>query len=124
MHFTTVINLYPKLYHMAERDTWAAIKGRGLLSTSATLDRYGISGPRRDALEEEHRPNKVRIGDADDYVVLRDQRPMPPSRLQIALANSGMTPQEWYRLLNGKVFFWAEEERLFRLLKAEMYGHL
>ena len=38
----------------------------------------------------------------------------------------GMKPDEWYRLLNSKVFFWLTEERLERLLRARAYrssGH-
>jgi hypothetical protein len=33
----------------------------------------------------------------------------------------GLTPHAWYRLLNGKVFFWLTQERLLRLLKAGTY---
>ncbi len=33
----------------------------------------------------------------------------------------GMTPPEWYRLLNGKVFFWLTEARLAKLLGARPY---
>lgn len=34
---------------------------------------------------------------------------------------SGMTVKKWYRLLNGKVFFWLTEERLLRMLHARPY---
>jgi uncharacterized protein DUF7002 len=32
-----------------------------------------------------------------------------------------MTPTEWYRVLNGKVFFWLTAERVTRLLSARAY---
>jgi len=32
-----------------------------------------------------------------------------------------MTPTEWYRVLNGKVFFWLTLERVTRLLSARAY---
>ena len=32
-----------------------------------------------------------------------------------------MTPFDWYRLLNKKVFFWLTRDRLLRLLNAEAY---
>ncbi|MEG3193900.1 hypothetical protein SNE32_16895, partial [Lysobacter sp. D1-1-M9] len=30
-------------------------------------------------------------------------------------------PATWYEFINGRVFFWASEERLFRLLSARQY---
>ena len=33
----------------------------------------------------------------------------------------GMTPNQYYRLLNGKVFFWTRRERLVSLLGARAY---
>jgi hypothetical protein len=48
---------------------------------------------------------------------------MAPDRLIMGLQD-GITPAEWYRLLNGKVFMWAEEERLLRLLQARHYRTL
>ena len=34
---------------------------------------------------------------------------------------NGMTPTEWYKALNGKVFFWLTPERVTRLLSARAY---
>ena len=33
----------------------------------------------------------------------------------------GLTPRDWYRLLNNRAFFWPSEERLLRLLGARAY---
>ncbi|MBD3810807.1 MAG: hypothetical protein IE917_01135 [Betaproteobacteria bacterium] len=123
MEVAALIDRYPRLYHMAEKDSWPSIKARGLLSTSAALDRYQTQGAQRMALEEEHRPEKITLGAGDDQIVLRDQKPMEPSRLQEALVD-GTTPSQWYKLLNGKVFMWAEEHRLFQLLNARHYRNL
>lgn len=123
MDIETLVAHYPYLYHMAEKDAWPAIKTRGLLSTSAALDRYRINGAERRRLEEEHRPEKVTIGPAGDQIVLRDQKPMEPTRLAQALTD-GTTPSQWYRFLNGRVFMWAEEHRLFRLTNARPYQKL
>ncbi len=46
-------------------------------------------------------------------VLIRDQIPMPPKALAPALPK-GMTPSDWYRLLNGFVFLWATDDRLQR----------
>ena len=36
----------------------------------------------------------------------------------------GLTPADWYRLLNARVFFWLRSERLRRLLNARAYRGL
>ena len=51
----------PRLYHMAESDSWASIKERGLLSTSAILDLYGVTGDERKKIEETRRPASVTL---------------------------------------------------------------
>ncbi len=48
--------------------------------------------------------------------VLRDQLPMRPSALARCLVD--MTPAEWYALINSKVFFWFDAERLNRQRRA------
>ena len=108
---------------MAEAGTWQKIRRLGLLSTTAVLDMYGITGEDRDTLECGHRPSKIRVGRDEDFILLRDQIPMAPDRLAGALGE-GLTPAEWYRWLNGRAFFWAEEHRLLRLLGARAYRHL
>ncbi|MBK5373326.1 hypothetical protein JFT81_01590 [Pseudomonas sp. TH43] len=123
MQLETFIAHYPRLYHMAEAGTWPSIKQHGLLSTLAVLDRYGIAGPQRLVLEAQHRPSKVTVGPLGNAIVLRDQIPMPPKRLEDALID-GTTPSQWYKLINSKVFMWAEEHRLFKLLNARSYKRL
>jgi hypothetical protein len=114
------IRHYPKLYHMAESDTWASIEKHGLLSTSALLDLFEITGDRRQSIEGQHRPKSVKIKHSKHgTVVIRDQIPMRESDLHRCL--EGMTPAEWYLTLNNKVFFWLTKERLFRLLGARAY---
>lgn len=117
------IQLYPRLFHMAEVGTWPSIKQHGLLSTSAVLDKLGIAGTSRARYETEHRPEKMTVGQGTDAIVLRDQKPMPPERIAKALVD-GTAPQQWYKFLNGKVFMWAQEERLLTLLNARPYKKL
>jgi hypothetical protein len=123
MELNDLIARYPRLYHMAEKDTWPSVKANGLLSTTAVLDRFEVRGAERTALEEGHRTEKVFVGSAESGIVLRDQKPMRPSRLEDALID-GTTPAQWYKFLNGRVFMWAEEERLFGLLGARDYRAL
>lgn len=120
MQLEKLLQRYPFVYHMAEAGTWPSIQRRGLLSTTASLDALGIAGAQRIALESAYRPEMahLRPGSADD-IVLRDQRPMHPRRLAQALPD-GVTTEQWYRLINSKVFFWVSPERLGRLLRS--YG--
>ena len=111
---------YPRLYHMAECGSWPSIKRHGLLSTSALLQLFGVGGAERLRLESEWRPESVTIDHPEHGVaVVRDQRPMPPQKLERVL--DGMTPGEWYQLLNGKTFFWVCERDLKKLLNASLY---
>jgi Family of unknown function (DUF7002) len=111
---------YPRAFHMAEFGTWDSISRHGLLSTSALLDLYGVTGDRRVQLESRHRSRCETIthplyGSA----VIRDQKVLSESALRKCL--SGATPQQWYELLNKKTFFWLHPNRLVRLLKGRQY---
>jgi hypothetical protein len=114
------IRHYPRLYHMAEADSWRSIKKYGLLSTTALLDLFQVRGELRRSLEMRHRPESVTIRH-EEYgaAVIRDQKPMRESALTKCLV--GMTPEQWYRTLNGHVFFWVASERLDTLLGARAY---
>jgi hypothetical protein len=121
MDVEILISRYPKLYHMAEHGSWPQIKRRGLLSTTALLDLYGYKGKERSQLERKHRPISVTLESIKlGPCVLRDQRPMPPSRLRKCLPQR-ISATAWYKLLNGKVFFWTSRARLLGLLNAHNY---
>ena len=123
MNLDKLVARYPRLYHMAERDAWPSIRDRGLLSTTAVLDKFGVKGAKRFELESTHRPEKVVVGEGAEKIVLRDQKPMETSRLATALLN-GVTPRQWYETINSKVFFFVEEHRLHGLLNARPYKKL
>lgn len=108
MEARTLIAQYPRLYHMAEDGSWPNILKYGLLSTSVLLTLYGYTGTERQLLESEWRPEKVTIScEGLEDAVIRDQKPMPPGQLQKCLLN-GMTPSEWYYLINGRTYFWVK----------------
>jgi hypothetical protein len=111
----------PTLYHMAEDGSWPSIRRRGLLSTTALLDLYGVTGAARLNIEERRRAASVPLERAGLHpAVVRDQLPMDDVGLRRCLP-AHLTPAEWYRLLNQKVFFWLTRDRLLRLLKAGTY---
>ncbi|PIB53749.1 hypothetical protein [Pseudomonas sp. 2822-17] len=124
MDLEKLIALYPRIYHMAERGAWDSIRTRGLMSTTAVLDHLAVADGERARYESEHRGQKMDVKSGDpSSIVLRDQKPMPEGRLITALTG-GTTPRQWYELINGKVFFWAEEQRLHGLLGARDYRKL
>jgi hypothetical protein len=115
-----LVAYYPLLYHMAEEGTWDCIRQHGLLSTTALLDLYALDGPERVEIESAHRPESRAVThDVHGTAVFRDQKPLREASLQQCLV--GYTPAEWYRVLNGKVFFWVTERRLLNMLSAREY---
>jgi hypothetical protein len=94
---------------MAEAANWPSIQRDGLCSATTLLDMAGVAGRERERLERNQRlthtvlPNGAQI---------RDQRPMPPAALEMCLI--GMSPSEWYALVNAHVFFWLDPARLNR----------
>lgn len=112
---------YPRLYHMSHEGAWASIERLGLLSTTALLDLFEVTGPLRHALEETRRGKSERITHpVHGTVMLRDQQPISESKLAKALKD-GLKPRDWYRILNAKVFFWGPESRLKILQGARLY---
>jgi hypothetical protein len=111
----------PKLYHMAEQGSWPSIRERGLLSSSAILDLYGVVGQEREKIEDQRRPAGVTVQKTGlPDAIIRDQIPMSDKALRKCLLNN-LQPRDWYRLLNSKVFFWVSKKRLLRLLAAKAY---
>jgi hypothetical protein len=95
--------LYPRLYHMAEAGRWDSIRDAGLLSTTALLDLFGVTGPERASIESARRPQSVELRHpAHGRAVIRDNIPMRDSALLKCLV--GCSPQEWYEILNRRVF--------------------
>lgn len=124
MEVERFLDLYPRLYHMAEVNTWPSIRQHGLLSSNEVARLAGLGDKAELALRRTHRPAKVPVQvDGIGNLVLRDQKPMEPDRLQGALIG-GLAAADWYELINDRVFFWVSEERLLRLLKAREYLHL
>jgi hypothetical protein len=111
---------WPRLYHMAEAGSWPSIERHGLLSTTALLDLFEISGPRREAIESARRPESVKITHPlHGEVWIRDNKPINETVLRRTLV--GVSEPDWYRELNGRVFFWLTRDRLERLRGAPPY---
>lgn len=117
-----IVERWPRLFHMAEAGSWDSIKKHGLQSTTALLDRLGIEHQGRAEIESERRAESVELKDAlGNSVWVRDNKPINETALLKTL--EGMTPEEWYRTLNGRVFFWLTRKRLDKLRGAGAYRH-
>jgi hypothetical protein len=109
---------------MAHEDSWPAIRDHGLRSTSAILDLYGVEGEERKRLEGTRRPESVPLEKAGlPGAVIRDQKPIKESALASCLRD-GLTPSDWYRILNAHSFFWLHRDRVQGLLSARAYRKL
>lgn len=124
MDFEILVQQYPRLWHMAHQDSWAAIRDYGLLSASAILDLYEIQGEKRRRLEAERRPESVLVEKGGlPGAVLRDQKPLKEAPLAGCLQDN-LTPADWYSLLNAHSFFWLHRDRVQALLRARAYRNL
>lgn len=111
----------PVLYHMAEAGAWASIRRHGLLSASALLDLFEVSGPAREAAERQRRPESIVLTHPlHGRAVIRDNKPISDGKLLKVLVG-GMAPADWYRMLNARVFFWLSRRKLLNLLGARSY---
>ena len=116
---------YPKVYHMADPRNWDNICKHGLLSTTALLDLFEYDGKSRLEIESQLRIRQFCIthpvyGEA----FIRDQDPLrnrPNWGIFLENCLDGVTPKEWFELLNRKTFFWATEIGLKNMLGAKLY---
>jgi len=119
-----LIQLYPRLWHMAHQGAWPAIRERGLMSSSALLDDYAVEAEQKNRLQNMRRPESVPLAHPDrPGAIIRDQKPMSDRALEKCL-NDDLTPNDWYALLNSRTFFWLSRNRIWRLLKARAYRDL
>lgn len=121
MRVSDLISIHPRIYHMAEYGSEDSIRKHGLLSTTALLDLFEITGEKRFALEKCRRAKTETITHKEyGSAVIRDQQPMNDSMLSKCL-NDGLTPPDWYEIINSMAFFWSTRDRLRTFLSAPNY---
>ena len=98
-----------EVFHVADAANWPSIQRRGLLCTETLLAGSGVTAEDA-AAARAHRPQGLQLSDG---VQIRDQRPAPPDALARCL-DPGVTPADWYGLLNGSIFFWLDRDRVER----------
>lgn len=111
---------YPRLYHMADGESWEGIQQHGLLCTRALVELFEVSPEERTLLLDHQRTKSFTIRHpAHGKAVIRDQKPLNRSKLESSLQDC--TFQQWLDLLNSRVFFWLTKERLRTLMCAREY---
>ncbi|MBY0292439.1 MAG: hypothetical protein K2W92_04035 [Alphaproteobacteria bacterium] len=114
---------HPRLYHVTEPGAWASVAQKGLLSTTRLLDLFEIEAELRIRIETKRRPAAVPLEHpTHGRVIINDNQPLNEKALTCCL-DGGLTPADWLRLLNSRVFFLASEEGLNRLLGARFNRH-
>lgn len=108
--------LHPRLYHVTAPGNVERIRRDGLLSARAVVERLGIDGAERLRLLERRRPTGVVLADG---CTINDNLPLTEAALEHCL-DDGLTPADWLRALNGRVYLWPSEKRLRTLLGARM----
>lgn len=103
------MKLPDRIYHLAEAANWPSIQRQGLLSADRLMDVAGLSRSDRDRLR---RTQRLAHSELRNGVQIRDQCPMPPTALAQCLCD--MEPADWYALVNARVFFWLNVNRLNR----------
>ena len=103
------MKLPDRIYHLAEASNWPLIQRDGLLSASRLLRASGLAGADRARLERAQRLTHTELPNGAQ---LRDQCPMPPAALDRCLY--GMSSADWYAMINARVFFWFDPDRLNR----------
>ena len=109
---------HPRLYHLTSRQNLECIRSCGLLSASALLTKFGKVGSERQRVEAERRSRAVLLENhAGARALISDNAPISMKALAKCL-DPDLTPQDWLRELNRRIFFWVDETRLRRLMLA------
>jgi hypothetical protein len=112
--------LHPRVFHVTTPGAWASIARYGLLSTAVLLDLFEVDDARRAELTTRRRPKEVPISHpVRGEAVINDNLPLSERALETCL-DDGLQPADWLQALNKRVFFWADESGLQRLLAARM----
>ncbi len=110
---------YPTLFHITLAQNMEQVMRHGLLSTSALLDRCEVNGEQRFNIESCQRPRMVPVSHSvHGEFLINDQAPMNAAALSKCLID--LSPEQWCRSLNRRVFFWPTEGRLAKHIGARL----
>lgn len=117
MNVETLIENYPRLFHMATAGSWPSIAVHGLLPTRELVAGSTLTETERAAILTQPRPRPVAV-DHPTYgrAILRDQSSLHRHILEAVLLD--MSVLQWLDTLNDRVFFWLHPRRLATLLQS------
>jgi hypothetical protein len=111
-------NKHPRLYHITRPNVVPSIRKHGLLTTRALLDLFEVASSEREMIETRRRPLSVSIRHpSHGEAIITDNAPLSEAALLKCL-DDGLTPADWMRLLNSRVFFWPDEAEVKNHLRA------
>ena len=111
---------HPRLYHLTDPDAVPGILRHGLLPTGSLLTLFEVTPGDRARIECERRPASVRLTHpVHGQATITDNLPLSMTALSSCL-DDGLTPADWLRILNRRVFLWADQAGLSRLLGARL----
>jgi hypothetical protein len=101
-------------------DAVAGIRARGLMTTADIVARWDVPAGESDRLLAQRRPLPVTLSHPEyGTIVINDNAPLSEKKLADVL-DDGLTPADWLRKLNERVFFFADERPLRSLLDAKL----
>ena len=113
----TLVEQYPRLFHLAEAGSWPSIARHGLLPAAHIVTTSKLSATAKAKILEHPRPRTLRVEHPVlGQALLRDQTPLRRHILEQVLLD--MSVREWLAILNDRVFFWLHPRRLDQLLNA------
>lgn len=114
---TELTERYPRLFHLTEAGSAAAISAHGLLPAREIVVTSELDPDEQAAILSRPRPRTLSIEHPLlGMPTLRDQTPLRAHILDEVLTD--MTAQQWLAALNERVFFWLHPQRLDQLLNA------
>lgn len=109
---------YPCLFHLTSPEALDGIMRFGLRSTTSLLRDCAITPSERTRIETTRRPSPLLLRHEQvGKIEINDNKPLHEANLAKVL-DDGLTPTDWLRMLNARVFFWAREEGLLTLSSA------
>ena len=102
--------LPPTAVHFVDASNWPAVQRDGFRTAASLMRAAGVD----EGAQRRFRPTGETLPSG---VYIRDQKPMPPSALKRCL-DAGLTPEDWYAMVNMGIYFWVDRDRADRHQRA------
>ncbi len=109
------VKLCPTLWHVAAPGAWDRIRQHGFLTASQIIERSTLSADERQRLVSTPRRTSIELDVEGTPFVLRDQGPLLKKKDLDSILEEGMTTADWLRLLDDRVYFFAQRTHMEKL---------